>query len=113
MDLCEIGSPGFGQAAQHPNDRTSCNHRVSTSSGPGFLVLVVSFAESGRSNLANPSDSGEYHTWQPAAPPFPFLYTPDQSFLPRSWIVASFLFVDVSLGELPPLPIGTGFSKQG
>lgn len=39
MDLCEIGSPSFGQAAQHPKDRTSCNHREPTSSGTGFLAL--------------------------------------------------------------------------
>jgi hypothetical protein len=42
MDLCEIGNSGFGQTAQHPDDRTSCKHRVSTISARNSRLLGCS-----------------------------------------------------------------------
>ena len=42
MDLREIGSPGFGQTAQLPNDRTLRNRRVSVISGMSLFVLSCS-----------------------------------------------------------------------
>jgi hypothetical protein len=42
MNSYEIGSRGFGQTAQHPDDRTSCKHKAPTISAMNSRLLGCS-----------------------------------------------------------------------